>query len=500
MGIVEKQSVRNTILSYLGVIIGYVNVVLLFPAFFTTEQFGLVQLLISASVIYAQLSQVGIVNAITRFFPFFRTSDKKHNGFITIIISVLLSGFALTTLLYIVFKPLIVEAYKDNSSLFLDYYYFLIPLSMVTVFFNVLEALARAIFRTVFSTLMREVGIRIFTTIFILIYSLKLIDFNTFVYSYLISYFLCALLILIQLFISKEYYFYLNFSYIKKDKLIEILKYGGFTLLSSASLLIGTRVDGLILGSMINLSIVGVYFTFLYIATVINVPNRSLAKITVPIIANLWKEKNIKEINAIYKKTSLILLSIGMLIYIGIVVNEKNLLYMLRNKPEFIDNFIIFYLIGLAYVFDAAFSLSSEVISNSPNYKYDSLFNFILLVSSVLFNILFISLYGSIGAALAILVSYTLFNTLKLIFLKRKYNISILSLKHLIVLITGAFVYIIGISIPFMINLVVDILIRSIIISIIFLSIIYFLKISEDINSKIDQYLNLVLFFRKNVR
>ncbi len=243
---------------------------------------------------------------------------------------------------------------------------------------------------------------------------------------------------------------------------------------------------------MINLSIVGAYFTFLYIATVINVPNRSLAKITVPIIANLWKDENVNEINSLYRKTSLILLSLGMLIYVGIVVNEKNLLFMLRNKPEFTENFIIFYIIGFTYVFDAAFSLSSDIISNSPKYKYESLFNVILLISSIIFNILFISLYGSVGAAISIFVSYTLFNLIKLIFLKRKFGIYILSYKHLIIIIAGAIVFLIGRIIPFMFNIIVDVIIRSAIVLVIFLFLIYILKVSDDINLKIQQYMNFV--------
>ncbi len=498
MGIVEKQGVRNTILSYLGVIIGYVNVVLLFPAFFTTEQFGLIQLLISSSVIYAQLSQIGIVNAITRFFPFFRTEDKKHNGFITLIIFISLFGFLICTILFIIFKPLIVDAYKENSSLFLDYFYILIPLSFITILFNILEALARAIYRTVFSTLLREVGIRILTTFFIIIYILKIINFDIFVYSYLLSYFLCALLILVQLIISKEYSLIVNTKYIQKEQLADILKYGGFTLLSSASLLIGTRVDGLILGSMVNLSIVGVYFTFLYIATVISIPNRSLAKITVPIIANLWKENNVKEINSLYKKTSLILLSLGMLIYISIVVNERNLLFMLRNKPEFVNNFIIFYIIGFTYVFDASFSLSSDIISNSPKYKYESLFNVILLVSSIIFNIIFISLYGSIGAAISIFVSYSLFNIIKLVFVKRKFGINILTFKHLYVIFIGCIVYIVGIVIPFLFNLIVDLVLRSAIVLILYLFLIYTFKVSEDVNNKIEEYYKIIFRIKKD--
>jgi hypothetical protein len=37
MGIVKKQAYKNTIVSYLGQAIGFVNLILLYPRFLTTE-------------------------------------------------------------------------------------------------------------------------------------------------------------------------------------------------------------------------------------------------------------------------------------------------------------------------------------------------------------------------------------------------------------------------------------------------------------------------------
>jgi len=56
MGTIQKQSTQNTIISYLGIALGYVNIVLLFPNFFNTSEVGLARILIHIAAIYAQFS------------------------------------------------------------------------------------------------------------------------------------------------------------------------------------------------------------------------------------------------------------------------------------------------------------------------------------------------------------------------------------------------------------------------------------------------------------
>ena len=54
MGIVKRNSITITILSYLGIVVGYVNKILLFPNFLSEEQVGLANILVSMAVMYAQ--------------------------------------------------------------------------------------------------------------------------------------------------------------------------------------------------------------------------------------------------------------------------------------------------------------------------------------------------------------------------------------------------------------------------------------------------------------
>jgi len=77
VGIVKRNSITITILSYLGIVVGYVNKILLFPNFLSEEQVGLANILVSMAVMYAQFSAMGINSTIVKFFPFFRTPDRR---------------------------------------------------------------------------------------------------------------------------------------------------------------------------------------------------------------------------------------------------------------------------------------------------------------------------------------------------------------------------------------------------------------------------------------
>ena len=81
MGIVKRDSIAITVLSYVGVVVGYVNKILLFPNFLSRgagrpDQHPRLWL----AVMYAQFSALGINSTVVKFFPFFRTADKRHNG------------------------------------------------------------------------------------------------------------------------------------------------------------------------------------------------------------------------------------------------------------------------------------------------------------------------------------------------------------------------------------------------------------------------------------
>ena len=487
MGIVRNQAIKNSFFSYIGVALGYVNLILLFPNFFSTEQFGLIQLLISVAEVYALVSAVGLANSVTKFFPYYKTDDKHHNGFLTYLFLISFSGFIIASIIYLLFRPLIISAYIQKSAMFVDYYFILIPFALFSLMFNVFEATARAVFRTSFATFVREVALRVLTTAGIFLFMYKILDFHSFVIYYILIYFVCAILIFIQIIITREYSFTVSLKYFQKTKLSEILKYGGFTLISGAAMQTGLRIPALMIGSMVGLSMVGVYNLYYYVGSMIYVPMRALSRISVPVIATAWRDNDLKKINDIYRRTSLIQLILGLIIYIGVIINKHNLFYFLKNS-EYVVNFIFFPIIGLGILIDVAVGLNSEIIVNSPKYKYDSVFNVVLFLVSVIANYILIPISGGIGAAMGFVLAYFSFNFLKWLFLYRKYGMQPFDYKQLIVLFLGAVVFLIGDNIPVIDNVFLDIIVRSSVVSLIYGVAILVFRISPDLNERFTVY------------
>lgn len=492
MGIVRKQALANSIFYYIGVALGYLNLIILIPAFFTSDQFGLLSLIIYVSTIYAYLSAFGLANTIPRFFPFFKTEDRMHNGFLSYMMLIGIAGYVIITVLFLIFKPLVISAFTEKSPGFVEYYYFLIPLGLFTLMFNVFEAITRSIYKTAFATFLKETLLRLLTTAGIILFMMKFIDFHQFIYFFVIINAACAVFLFFQIVFSKEFVFRFSFKDLTKEKFFEIMKYGGFLYISSASMIIGQGgADALFLGSMVGLSVVGAYSIYMKIATLIYGPMRALSRISVPIIATSFKENNLAQISDIYKRTSLIQLIFGCLIYIGVIINKHNLFYFLK-KPEYIDSFNIFYFVGIAVLIDISVGLNSEIIVNSPKYKFDPLFNIILLTVSVVMNYLLVPVLGGVGAALAAVSSFFAFNFIKWLFIVVQFKMQPLGYAQLIVIGISVITYFICNAVPVINNVFADAIIRSGLAILIYAGLTLLLKVSPDLNERYWVYKNII--------
>jgi O-antigen/teichoic acid export membrane protein len=243
---------------------------------------------------------------------------------------------------------------------------------------------------------------------------------------------------------------------------------------------------------MVGLSIVGAYSLYLFIATVISIPMRALAKISIPIITNSWKDNDIKQINDIYKRTSLIQIIFGVLLYLGVIINKENL-FVILNKPEYSANFAIFYFLGIAILIDVAVGLNSEIIASSKYYRYDALFNMILLGVSIIANLILIPILGGVGASIASAISFFTFNFIKWLFLYVKYKMQPIDYKQVLVVLVGAACLFVNHFIPQIKGIYLDVIVRSSVISIIYLVALYFMKISWDLNDRVRIYKDILL-------
>jgi len=494
MNLLQKQGFFNSLILYAGVALGFFNLIILFQRILTTEEIGFFILMGTISLLYAQFAGLGIGNIILKYFPYYRSDDKKHGGFASFVTVWSLIGFAIFTVLFVVFKDFIISYYKnkDGAPLLIRYFYYLIPLSFFTLVFSVLENLALTVFKNVLSSFLREVGLRLFTTAGVLLIAIKLVDYHFFLIIYITAN-LVAVLVLLA-YISKGRHF--KFSTVGAQLLSErktFLSYGIFTVLSGSSFVMIQNLDTLMLSMLTkeSFSYVGIYGTFFAIAVVISLPAKALSRTSLQIIAQSWVTNDLAKIGKIYYKTSVVQMLIGCLLFIGLVIN-RSFIIMLLHKPEYANYFNVFIIVGVAFLVDMTGGLNGYIMNVSKYYKLTTVFIVSGVVFCVLSNLVLIPLLGMMGAALSYLITMFVLNFAYWLFVKIKFNLQPLAMAHVYILLIFTVCLLIGLYLPSLKNVFADMIYRSVIVGVVYVFLAYILKISEDINIVFDRILKKV--------
>jgi len=71
LGIIIKQSVKGTIYTYIGVVLGFATTGILLPRIYSTDQVGLIKIIVAYATLVAQFGTLGFNGIAIRLFPFF---------------------------------------------------------------------------------------------------------------------------------------------------------------------------------------------------------------------------------------------------------------------------------------------------------------------------------------------------------------------------------------------------------------------------------------------
>ncbi len=490
MGIIQKQAIRGTIYSYLGVLIGFITTGLLFPRILTTDENGLLKLLISYSLIFAQFASLGFNSVTTRLFTYFRDHKKSHHGFLFIAFMVGLGGFIIIIIAFFLLKPLIISNSIDKSALFIEYLYYIIPLIFFTLFFSILDNYYKVLYNAVRGTFLKEFLQRLLILFSVILYYFNLLNFNFFVIAYITAICLPTIIISISLIFEKQFSLKPDFSYLSKEMSRSMISVSVYGILISFSGILILNIDSIMINSMLGISQTGIYAITFFFGTIILIPSRSLTKISAVVIADAWKEKNLILIKDIYYKSCLNQLIFAGLLFIGIWANINNIFKIL--PPEYEPGKYVIFFIGISSLIQMASGVSNIVIFNSKYYKVHTYFMLILVVLIITTNLIFIPKYGIVGAAMASALSNLVFNLLKFIFLYIKFRMQPFDRKYFIIIIAAGLSYIIGYLLPEIKNYIFDIIIRSAIIALIYGSFILIFKVSDELNQKFFQIFKFI--------
>jgi O-antigen/teichoic acid export membrane protein len=492
MGIVQKDAIRTSIISFVGLILGYLNKGLLFVLLFSRAQVGLVNLVMNVALLFAQFANLGTIYSTWRFFPFFRNKERKHFGFLLANLLLVCFGIIVFTVIILLSKDAIVSNYQKNSHLFVDYYYMVIPLGISIVLFQLFENHLRGMQENVLPVFLQDVVLRVLTSLLLLATFLNWINFPQFFLSYVILHFLAPLYLFIYLIRKGELFFSLKTIQISKRFQKIIISYTSFSYVNSLATLIVVSIDSLMIAKYNGLSDTGVYTTTLLLISAVLFPYRSVIRVSSPLVSKQWKERNLIGMQDLYQKSSSIGLLIGLL---GFLIVWLPIQEIFSFIPGYEEGIWVFFFLMIGRVIDMYYGLNGVILSTSKKYKSDFVFTLLLIFCVYGFNLYFIPKYGIVGAAISTGFVYAFYNVLRGWYISKVYALkpfrldqAKLILAFILFSLFYYFIFVVSKDFAFMSSTVLRILFKEIILFVGFIIPIYWLNLEPESTSYIRNW------------
>ena len=482
MGIVLKQSLQNTAITYIGFGIGAINTLFLYTNFLSTANYGLVNVIISIAVLLTPLMAFGVPNTMIKYYSSFKQA-KETNGFLTLMLILpLVLMFPIAGVCYF-FYELIGDFLAIKNPIVKGYVWYIYIIGLAMAYFEIFYSWSRVQMKSVFGNFMKEVFMRLGVMILLVLVYAEILSVPAFLKALVSLYLLRTLIMKVYAYSTRPPK--LNFKFPKNSG--SILRYTTLIILGGSIAVVLLEVDKFMLNQYVTIENVAYYSVAGFIAIVIGVPARAMHQITYPLTAELMNANDKEELKKLYQKSSLTLGVIAGLLFLLIILNLKDLYTLL---PEgYNGGFYIVFLLGIAKVYDSFLGNTNAILYNSEYYRAVLFMGLFLAVCTVLFNLWFIPMYGLDGAAIATLIAIALYNTAKLGYVRAKFKIQPFTrdtLKILGVLfLLGMVMY----SISFSFHPILNIALKSMLISAVYVFILYRFNISEDVNGLIRKYI-----------
>ncbi|HTG66646.1 MAG TPA: oligosaccharide flippase family protein [Flavobacterium sp.] len=488
MGIVLNQSLKNTIITYIGFAIGGINTIYLYPIFLGATYYALTNYILSSANVIMPLFAIGMQNTLVKFYTQYETNEERSRFLSFTVLFPLLLIIPLCLIGFVFFDEILIFLSKKN--IIVKNYIWLIPfIGICMAYFEIFYAWLRVHMHSVFGNFIKEVGLRLASLFLLIAVYYDWMSIEGFVYATAVVYLLAFLVTMFYAFsIQKP-----EFQFTIPDNTKDVLVYTFYIILSGSVANLLLDGDKMILNQYMNIENIAYYSVATYIALVISVPSRAMHQIVYPITAKLMHENNHDEMDALYKKTSINLQVVGGYVMLGIFVNI-NMLYKLV-PPEYAGGISVVFMIGLSKYFDLILGNNNAIIFNTKYYRAVLFLGVLLVVLTVALNMIFIPIYGIMGSAFATLLSITLYSLAKLLFVVKRLHLYPFTKQtmHSMYLTAVLFVAFYFWDFPF--NPIIAIGIKSILVTIAYVYLNYKFTISIQINEAMDgllKRLNLV--------
>jgi O-antigen/teichoic acid export membrane protein len=446
MSNIRRQSIISSVVIYIGFAVGLLNTWFFTrQGNFTEAEYGLITIFIAIAAMMTSIASMAMPSFIYKFYHYYNDNlPPRRNDMITWSLLVSFMGFILVMLAGWFLKDLVIRKFGANSPLLVTYYYWIFPLGLGLTIYSVLEAYTWSLGKPVISNFFKEVQWRLFTTVLIVLFITNTIrNFDLFIKLFAFTYPGIAVSLFIYLLITKKIQFTFKVSKVSRrfyNKILALCTYFyGATLIFTLSQVFDTIVIASVLKD--GTAKAGIFGLAAIMTSVIQAPQRAIISASISHLSKAWKEKNMALLQKIYQRSSINQLIFASAIFLLIWMNFSDAVDTFKLKPSFHTAGWVFFVLGLTKIVDMGTGVNSQIIATSNYWRFELFSGIVLIIIMLPLTYILAKSYGIIGPAIASLVSITIYNIIRIIFLWRKFKLFPLTIHSLQTVLLAAASY-----------------------------------------------------------
>jgi len=151
-------------------------------------------------------------------------------------------------------------------------------------------------------------------------------------------------------------------------------------------------------------------------------------------------------------------------------------------KKVYLDAAPVFFILGLSVIIDMGTGVNSQIIVTSTFWKFELISGVILLTIMLPLTYLLTKNYGIIGPAYATLIAMSIYNTIRIVFLWKKFRLFPFTVQSLYTILLAAVCYGICFFLFSDMHGIAGMFVRSISFVLLYVPGVLYLNLSPDIN------------------
>jgi O-antigen/teichoic acid export membrane protein len=481
MGIVFRQSVKSAIVTATGALLGAITVYLS-ALYLPKQELGFFRnTLPELALLIAQILLFGLHSTLSVYIHKYPPGTPERNSLLGICLGIPIISLLLLLPFYYLFQDTFVHIFREEDQTMILTYYNGLP---VFVFFFIclllLEQFLISQMKVALALFMREVILRVLLIGLVILYGFQLIDFSILLPASIAVYVIPVLLVFFFSLRTGSFKPSFHWKHIPPTERKELVTFTWYHFLLSFSINLLNKLDIILLSMWAGLSAGAVYGIAVYILSFLYIPYRTMISASLPILTQSYQAGDIQKVKDIYSRSSLNILVAVSGLALLIASNMHHAAALLGSGFEDIVPLVFILLVGR--IIEMATGMSEQLLSITSYYRFSFFLSLGIVLVILTGNYLFIPVYGYFGAAVTTSLALIIYSILKTGYIQFQLGLTPFSRNTLVILlitiIAGFFAWIT----PSFEHWIIDMLIRSTVVMLVYVSLMIWLKPSQDLN------------------